>query len=80
MGAEIKKLAQVSYITDTDVGYYDLGEVEGAFDEDDLKSYIRRFGHEKLSSQLGFMQFQIWKTVREINGEQDTRDMSKNVI
>lgn len=80
MGAETKKLAQVNYIVDTDVGYYDLGEVEGAFDKDELKNYIKRFGHEKLSSQLGFMQFQIWKTVHEINGEQDNRDMSKNAI
>lgn len=28
MGAETKKLAQVSYVTDTDVSYYEIGEVE----------------------------------------------------
>jgi hypothetical protein len=65
MGAETKKLAQVSYVTDTDVSYYEIGEVEGAFQEEQL-------------SQLGYMQFQIWKAVREINGEPDSQDGAKD--
>jgi hypothetical protein len=79
MGAETKKLAQVSYVTDTDVSYYEIGEVEGAFQEEQLKDYIKRFGHEKLCSQLGYMQFQIWKAVREINSERDSQDGVKYV-
>jgi len=77
MGAETKKLAQVSYVTDTDVSYYEIGEVEGAFQEEYLKEYIKRFGHEKLCSQLGYMQFQIWKSVREINGEKTYDEVGK---
>lgn len=69
MGAETKKLAQISFVIDTDVSYYEIGEVEGSFQEEQLEGYIRRFGHEKLCSQLGYMQFQIWKTLRRINGE-----------
>jgi len=79
MGAETKKLAQVSYVTDTDVSYYEIGEVEGAFQEEQLKDYIKRFGHEKLCSQLGYMQFQIWRAVREINGERDSQDWAKDL-
>jgi len=71
MGAETKKLAEVRYVTDTDVSYYEIGEVEGAFQEAQLKDYIKRFGHEKLCSRLAYMQFQIFKAVREINGERD---------
>ena len=78
MGAKTKKLAQVSYVTDTDVSYYGIGEVEGSFQEEQLKGYIERFGHEKLCSQLGYMQFQIWKAVREINGERYGNDGSKD--
>lgn len=78
MGAETKKLAQVSYVTDTDVSYYEIGEVEGSFQEEQLKDYIKRFGHEKLCSQLAYMQFQIWKSVREINGERDSQDGAKD--
>jgi len=77
MGAETKKLAQVSYVTDTDVSYYEIGEVEGSFQEAQLKDYIKSFGHEKLCSQLGYMQFQIWKAVREINVERDSQDRAK---
>lgn len=80
MGAETKELAKVAYVTDTDVGYYEIGEVEGAFQEVQLKNYIRRFGHEKLCSQLGYMQFQIWKAVREINGERDNQGGANNVV
>lgn len=78
MGAETKKIAQVSYVTDTDVGYYEIGEVEGAFQEAELKDYIKRFGHEKLCSQLAYMQFQIWETLHEINSERDNQDGAKN--
>ena len=78
MGAETKKLAEIRFVTDTDVGYYEIGEVEGSFQEAQLKDYIKRFGHEKLCSQLGYMQFQIWKALREINGERDIQDGAKN--
>ena len=42
-----------------------------------LEDYTKRFGHEKLCSQLGYMQFQIWRAVREINGERDSQDGEK---
>lgn len=64
MGAETQKLAQIDYVTDTDVAYYEIGEVSGAFDEKELKEYVQRYGHEALCSQLAFMQFQIWEVVR----------------
>ena len=76
MGAETKKLAEIRFVTDTDVGYYEIGEVEGSFQEAQLKEYIKRFGHEKLCSQLGYMQFQIWKALREINGEENEEGLS----
>jgi len=76
MGAETKKLAEIRFVTDTDVGYYEIGEAEGSFQEAQLKDYIKRFGHEKLCSQLGYMQFQIWKALREINGEKNEEGLS----
>ena len=69
MGAEREKLAEISFVTDTDVSYYQVGEVEGAFQKQQLKDYIKRFGHEKLCSQLSFMQFQVWESLRELNGD-----------
>jgi len=71
MGAETQKLATVSFVTDTDVSYYEIGEVEGSFQKDELKDYIKRFRHEKLCSQLAFLQFQVWEALREVNSERD---------
>ena len=76
MGAETKKLAEIRFVTDTDVSYYEIGEVEGSFQEAQLKDYIKVFGHEKLCAQLGYMQFQIWKALREINGEKSEGNLS----
>ena len=79
MGAETKKLAEIEFVTDADVSYYEIGEVQGAFQKEQLKNYIKSHGHEKLCSQLGFMQFQIWETVREINGEGNNEDNCKEL-
>lgn len=74
MGAETKELAKISFVTDTDVSYYEIGEVEGSFQESQLEDYIERFGHEKLCAQLGYMQFQIWRSLRKINGEKSASE------
>lgn len=74
MGAERAKLGEISYVTDTDVSYYEIGEVEGAFQEHMLKDYIKRFGHERLCSKLAYMQFQVIKCLREVNGEEDPNE------
>jgi len=74
MGYDSEELANIKYVTDTDVGYYEIGEVEGQFKEEQLKDYIKRFGHEKLCTQLAFMQFQVIKAMREVNGEKESTD------
>lgn len=71
MGAEVQKLATIGFVTDTDVSYYEIGEVEGSFQKDELKDYIKRFGHEKICSHLAFLQFQIWEALREVNSERE---------
>jgi hypothetical protein len=69
MGAETQELAKISFVTDTDVSYYEIGEINASFQEDKLKDYIKRFGHEKICSQIAFLNFQIWQAVREVNSE-----------
>ena len=71
MGAETQKLATVSFVTDTDVSYYEIGEVEGSFQKHELKDYLKRFGHEKLCSQLAYLQYQVWDALREVNSERE---------
>ena len=60
MGAETKKLAEIEFVIDTDVSYYEIGEVQGSFQTKQLKDYIKKFGHEKLCSHLGFLQYQVY--------------------
>jgi len=78
MGAETKKLTSISFVVDTDVSYYKIGEVQGSFQEDELRDYIKRFGHEKLCIHLAFLQFQVWKSLREINSGIVDNDVSMN--
>lgn len=70
---ETQNLTTIKFITNTEVSYSNIGDVEGSFDEDKLKNYISRFGHEKLCTHLSFLQFQIWKTLRELNLEHDSK-------
>ena len=74
MGAETKILATINVVTDTDVSYYHIGDVEGSFEKYQLKEYIKKHGHEKLCSQLAYLQFQVWDTLREVNSEKDSND------
>ena len=71
MGAESKNLVTISYVTDTDVSYYHIGEAEGSFQKEELKEFVKRFGHENLLAQLAFLQFQVWDVIRELNYEID---------
>lgn len=79
MGAERENLANIQFVVDTDVSYYEVGEVDGAFQKDSLKDYIERFGHERLCAHLAFLQYQVWDTLREINGEKQ-QDNCKEAV
>ena len=67
MGYVGEKLLKVEFIIDTDVGYYEMGELEGLFQDAQLENYIKRFGHEKLCTHLAFLQFQVWSALRRVN-------------
>jgi hypothetical protein len=77
MGSETQKLATISFVTDNDGICYEIGDVEGAFTESELKKYIKRFGHEKLCSHLAFLQHQVWEAVRKINSDRNSEEDSK---
>lgn len=67
-----KELVSIRYVSDTDNGVYQVGELEWcSFNEAVLKDYIMRFGHKDLCSALGYLQFQVWQTLREINSNNE---------
>ena len=69
MGYESEKLATIKFITDFETPMYHLGEVQGSFNDEELKKYIKRFGTTDLLSHLAFMQYQVIKVMREVNSE-----------
>lgn len=77
MGAVYKTLSTIRVVTDTDVGYYDMGEVSGTFGKDDLRNHIKSYGSEGLLKQLAYMQYQVWKMQLAINGELVNEQVNK---
>jgi len=74
MGCETEKLAEIEFVTDFEVPMYHIGEVQGSFQEDQLKDYVRRFGCKDLFSHLAFMQYQVVKAMRDVNSENNTNN------
>ncbi len=67
--AETKKIASISIIIDSETSYDKIGDVEGGFDELELKQHIEKYGHQALCEKLTAMNWQIWNAVREINSQ-----------
>lgn len=79
MGYESKKLATIEFITDFETPMYHLGEVQGSFDEKQLKDYVKRFKADDLLFCLAYLQFQVVNAIREVNAELSEVNVSCNV-
>lgn len=44
MGAKYKELAKIEYVTDTDVGYYKMGEINFSYEENEIRDYLQCYG------------------------------------
>ena len=69
MGAETEKFLDISFVTDTDVSYYEIGEVDGHFQKDQLQRYLKAFGKTKLLEHLAFLQYQVIEAMIVIHQE-----------
>lgn len=70
MGGESKIIGSVEVVTDTEVSYINIGDVEGGFDEIKLKEFLDEYGEEgykRLSTTLTCMAFQIQQAFRTHN-------------
>lgn len=70
--SERKKLASIEFVVDTDKSYEFIGEVDGAFNEKDLKDYIKKYGIEYLCKHLSFLQYQVYDAFIQLNSAKDT--------
>ncbi len=71
MGCETKKLVTIEFITDYETPMYHSGEVQGAFNENDLLEYIKNYGTNDLLEHLTYLHFQIMTAVRLLNTIKD---------
>ena len=69
--AERKTIGSISIITDSETSYDNIGDVDGGFNEIELKNHIKIHGHEGLCEKLTSMSWQVWSILREINAERD---------
>lgn len=78
--AERKTLGTISVITDSETSYDNIGDVDGGFSSDGLKSHIQNHGHEGLCEKLAYMNWQVWETLRKINEEKNSGDAVNSTI
>lgn len=60
---ERKELCKLSTVTDDDTGMYHIGEIDGLFQGDDLKEYLKRHGEkgvDRLVRHLGYLQHSVF--------------------
>jgi len=75
MSCEIKKLANIHFVTDHDCGMYRLGELGGGFDETALKEYLEQYGrrgYSDLCSRLQIYHYQLETVMRSLISEEIT--------
>jgi len=68
-----KKFLTISMITDDDCGMYQIGELDGGFDEQMLGQYLERHeidGFNELCRKMCFLQMQICNSWRRHNSKQ----------
>lgn len=76
--AEDKRIGTISVITDTETGQEKIGDVQGGFDEIQLKEHIKNYGIGGLLETITWMNFQVWQMHREINAEKDKEQIANS--
>ncbi len=66
-----RKIGTTRVIIDTDKSSEKNEKVQFSLHEKSIKGHIRKIGHEGLLEGISFMNFQVWKVLREVNGEDD---------
>lgn len=62
-----KQIGSITVVTDSEVPYSNIGDVECGFDEMELREHIKKYGHIQLVENLAYLTWQVWQMVRDIN-------------
>jgi len=74
MSQETKNICNIRYITDCDTELYSCGDVDGAFDQDELDKYLstyRENGKLELLEKMAFLQKQILESWARVNFKEE---------
>lgn len=80
MGATYKSLVNIKVVTDHDTGMYQMGEVDGCFQEEELKEYINMYGVDGLLRHISYLQYQVFKAYRESNSEEVAQYEAQTIL
>lgn len=77
--AETKIITSLYVITDSENSYDQIGDIDGGmFDETWLKNYIKNHDPMKLFERLAWMNNQICNMIREVNIENNNKNVAVN--
>lgn len=70
---QTKTLVNITKVTDDSTGMYHVGEIDGLFQEHELREYLKRYGEigkTELINHLAFLQYQVVDMYKKINAEE----------
>lgn len=71
---ETKEIGSISVVTDSETSYDNIGDIQGGFDDSQLRKQIEAHGTKSLLETLAYMQWQVWDMMRTINSENHMKD------
>jgi len=72
-----KEICKIWEVTDDDTGMYFIGEIDGLFDGDALRTYLKRngeMGRNQLVKHLGYLIHTVYAMHEAINNECGSAD------
>lgn len=68
---DTKTIGSISVVTDSEVSYSNIGDVEAGFDETMLRQHIEKHGPAGLYEAISYLSFQVFEAVRELNAKKE---------
>ena len=66
---QTKQLLQLDFVTDVTIPIFELGDIDGYFEQDTLDEYIDIYGSDKLIQKLASLIYQVESTHRRIQSD-----------
>lgn len=68
---DTKLIGRISVVTDSEVPYSNIGDVEAGLNEMELRQHIEKHGPAGLYEAISYLSFQVFEAVRELNAKKE---------